>query len=129
MNITSFFKKLLGYIIFILHNLIYVFVIYITFFSNKFKLLLFVLIFVLIIIGGWVLFGDCLLSPLENYLLEKNITYENGKEKSMISYIFEKLNIVNKDYIFNFFIYLQSFLVIIVLIKINILYHNNKLIY
>ena len=35
------------------------------------------------------LFGDCLLSPLENYLLEKNITYENGKEKSMISYIFD----------------------------------------
>ena len=129
MNNNLNIKKILGYSIMYIHSFFSIFVLYIILFSYNFKLLIFVLLFTLIIVSGWVLFGNCILTPLENYLLEKNIKYESGDERSVITYYLEKYTFFNKQQIYNFFIYLQIFVVFITLIKINYLYYKKKIIY
>ena len=90
----------------------------------KFKINLFISYFIVIlstlIIIGWVVFGNCILTPLENYLLPNEKKYNDGTLKSNISNLIEKYLNINDIYIYYFFVYFYLFLIIFFLSHIFI---------
>jgi hypothetical protein len=108
-------KKILGYSIIFIHCISIPIALFIIFFIKNFYLNFFLLIYFTFIVVQWVTYGNCILSPLENYLLGKN----DKTEESMITNMFSKY--INKHLMNIFLTYLPLFMIIIILFK---LYYN-----
>lgn len=113
-------KKICGNIIKIFHigilvlTILLVIMILLTFKVNLI-LIYFALAYCTIIIVGWVFFGNCILTPLENYLLSEDIKYNDGTSRSQMTVLIQKYFNINENFIYYLFIYMQIFFIIIYL--------------
>lgn len=115
-------KKILGNIIVLMHFLILPVSLIILIFIQNFYLNFILLVYNAFVIIDWLCLGNCLITPLENYLLGKKQKYDNGSERSEITVYFEKYTNLTKNNIYFIFAILPFFLAFILLIKINYLY-------
>ena len=85
-------KRILGYIILLLHNLI-IPLLFILFIYTNNKCLLYLIIFYFsMVIVSWMIFGCCLLTIYENYLLEQpTVRYSSGQDRGYTSTQIEKI--------------------------------------
>ena len=82
---NNFQKKIIGRIIEFLHIIGYFYLIIAPFFTKNIKLLLIIASIHATIIFLWYNTGDCILTPLENWCLDKKTeTYKDGIQKSRI---------------------------------------------
>ena len=108
----DFLKKILGYSIIFIHCITIPISIYIIIFVNNFYLNYLILLYFTLIVLQWIIFGNCLLSPIENYLLGE----ENKNKKSPITIYFEKY--VSTSLIELYLTYLPFVIILSILIKL-----------
>ena len=111
------FLKIFGYLILILHGMILPISIFISLFIQNFYINFFILLYYTFILFGWLIFGNCILTPLENKLLGKNEKYENGSERSGITIFIEKYTNLDKNTIYLIFSISPLFVISIILCK------------
>ena len=116
-------KKFFGNILLFFHTMpmiIMILLVLLIIFGIKINKIIsfFIVLYTTLIIVGWIFFGNCILTPIENYLFESEEKYNNGTKKSHIIIIIQ--NIINIDdyFIYYFFIYLNIFLLLFFLIHI-----------
>jgi hypothetical protein len=110
-------KKFLGYLFLFLHILPLIIIILLAIlimlnFKIKKIISYIIVIYSTIIIIGWIIFGNCVLTPLENYLLSSSLKYKDNTSRSYITVIIEKYSNLNDTQIYYFFVYLQIFIMI-----------------
>jgi hypothetical protein len=113
-------KKILGYIVILLHFSMLPIALYLLIYSQYFIYSYILLVFFTIILINWFLFGYCILTPIENYLLDRKKSYENNS--ALIIYIEKYLKISNKTINLLITIF-PSFIISIILLKI---YYSDK---
>lgn len=118
-------KKILGYILIFLHSISIPLTLIIIFFIKNFYINFILLIYFTILIFGWIFFGNCILTPLENYLLNENISYNDGTTKSHIIVMFEKYTSLKTKQIYLALTYLPIFLIFILLVKFYMLNYSS----
>jgi hypothetical protein len=115
-------KKILGNIILLIHFLILPVSLIILIFIKNFYLNFILLAYNTFVIVDWLCLGNCLITPLENYLLGKKQKYDNGSERSEITVYLEKYTNLTKNNIYFIFAILPLIIIFILLIKIDYLY-------
>jgi hypothetical protein len=118
-------KKILGYLILIIHSIILPTTFILLFFKN-FIIDYLILLYFTIVILGWIIFGNCILTPLENYLLGKKEYYDDNTERSRITIFLEDNLKINKNIIFYFFVFLPMIIITIILFKIYYFHNKNN---
>ena len=118
-------KKICGILILIFHILPFIIVlslIILIIFGFKIYLIIsyFIALYATLIILGWALFGNCILTPLENYLLQNEKKYNDGTTVSHLTLLIEKYLNIDQFYIYYFFIYIYLFFIIFFLSHIFI---------
>ena len=118
-------KKFFGNLIIIFHIIpliIILLIIVLLLLNFKINLLIsyFILLYGTIVIIGWVIFGYCILTPLENYLLENQKNYNDGSLKSHVITVTEKYLKINETYLYYCIIFITIFLIIFSLLHILI---------
>jgi hypothetical protein len=109
-------KKCIGYSIVILHELpiiLTLFCIILILFNFKINKIIsyYIVVFTTLVIIGWCIFGNCILTPLENYLLSHDEKYDDGTQRSHITIIIEKCFNISQNQIYYFCTYLQVFVI------------------
>jgi hypothetical protein len=102
-------KNILGYFIIFLHIIILPFSLIIYFFVNNFYINFLLIIYYTIGVIGWIFSGVCLLTPIENYLIDYKLKNKDGTDKTQIPEIICKYTSINPKYIYNFTIYIPFF--------------------
>jgi hypothetical protein len=112
-------KKIFGNFLVILHySILPISISILIYYECSIYLLLLLLCFTSIIIN-WIIFGYCIFTPIENYLLEKDEPYENNS--AMASYIEKYLNI-DKNLINNMITFFPLVMIFLILLKIYYTY-------
>ena len=111
-------KKILGYFIIFIHIIILPFSLIAYFFINNFYINFLLIIYYTISIIGWIIYGACILTPIENYLIGCNLKNEDGTERSQTLDFICKYANLNLKYIKKFTIHIPSIIITILLIKI-----------
>ena len=114
-------KKIFGYTLVFLHSISIPFTLIILFFIKNFYINYILLVYFTILVFGWIFFGNCILTPLENYLLGENISYNDGSTKSHIILFFEKYTSLKTEQIYFVLTYLPIFVIFLFLIKFYII--------
>lgn len=117
-------KRILGNFILFIHSISLPIAIIIIIFFKNFIINFLILIYFTLVIIGWILLGNCFLTPLENYLLNKKEIYDDETERSQISIFLEDNLKIPKNYLYYFFTFLPIVLIFIILIKIY--YYKKK---
>lgn len=112
-------KKMLGYFIIFLHCISIPITIYIIIFVDNFFINFFLLLYFTSIVIQWIIYGNCILSPIENYLLGEK---KDNTEKSMITVYFNKY--ISEKLMTIYLTYLPLVIIILVLIKLYIKKYN-----
>ena len=115
-------KKILGYLILFLHGVSLPISIIIFTFFNFVLIDYLILIYFSFVLIGWILFGNCILTPLENYLLSKKETYNDNTERSRITIFLENTLKIDTNTIYIFCTILPVIIIFIVLIKLLFVY-------
>jgi hypothetical protein len=118
-------KKILGHILVFLHSISIPLTLIIIFFIKNFYINFILLIYFTSLIFGWIFFGNCILTPLENYLLNENISYDDGTTKSHIIVMFEKYTSLKTKQIYLALTYLPIFVIFIFLVKFYMLNYSS----
>lgn len=118
-------KKIIGYILVFLHSISIPLTLIIILFIKNFYINYILLVYFTILIFGWVFFGNCILTPLENYLLGHDISYDDGTTKSHIILILEKYTGLTTKQVYLALTYLPIFVIFIFLIKFYILCYSS----
>jgi len=118
-------KKICGYLIVLFHIIpLIIVLLLIILILFKFKINLFISYFFVVystlIIIGWAVFGNCILTHLENYLLPNEKKYNDNTTRSHISILIEKYLNINEIYIYYFFVYFQILTIVFFLLHIFI---------
>ena len=111
-------SKILGYFILILHGMILPISIFISLFIQNFYINFFILLYYTFILFGWLIFGNCILTPLENKLLRKNELYNNCSERSGLTIFVENYTNLDKNTIYLLFTFLPLVFISIIIYKI-----------
>ena len=111
-------KKFLGSLLTIIHIIIYYSLIIVPFVTNKMLLLAFCLIGHATIIFLWYHTGDCILTPLENWLLgKKNIKHKKSGSVSNVYLCTKKVTGLPDKVLTSFFLYLPIVMIYIISFK------------
>jgi hypothetical protein len=119
-------KKILGYSILIIHSIILPTTFILLLFFKNFIIDYLILLYFTIVILGWIIFGNCILTPLENYLLGKKEYYDDNIERSRITIFLEDNLKINKNKILYFFVFSPMIIITIILFKIYFFYNKNN---
>jgi hypothetical protein len=119
-------KKILGYLLLFIHAISLPIAIILIIFLKNFIIDYLILLYFTIIIIGWILFGNCFLTPIENYLLNKKEFYNDNTERSRITILLEDTLKINKNIIFYFFTFLPIIVIFVIIIKIYYYIKKNK---
>lgn len=112
-------KHLLGWTIRIFHTLINPVILYLLLTSNRLVVILAILSFSFFILFQWYVYGDCILTPIENYLLDrKSKKYKNGENISILSETMAKLINVDVETIGHITILIYPIFVLICIYRI-----------
>lgn len=112
-------KHLLGWVVRILHTLINPVVLYLLLTSNRLVVILAILSYKFFILFQWYVYGDCILVPIENYLLDREPKkYNNGENMSILSETMSKLLNVDVETIGKFTLILNPIIVFICIYRI-----------
>ena len=112
-------KKIIGKIIEILHIIGYFYLIIAPFFTKNIKLLLIIASIHATIIFLWYNTGDCILTPLENWLLGKeNIKHDKSGNVSNVFIFTKKITGLPDKVLNQFFLYLPIVMIYIISYKI-----------
>lgn len=112
-------KNLLGWVVRILHTLINPVILYLLFTSNRLVVILAILSYKFFILFQWYVYGDCILVPIENYLLDREPKkYNNGENMSVLSETMSKLLNVDVETIGRFTLILNPIIVFICIYRI-----------
>jgi hypothetical protein len=122
MDILNIIKKILGYSIIFVHSIIIPISLYILLFIRDFYSNFILLVYTTLVIINWIVLGNCILTPIENYLLKNEKKYNDGSDRSIISVFIEKYTKINDKSIYIFFILLTLTINIVLLFKICYLY-------
>ena len=122
MDIFNIIKKIGGYSIIFIHSIIIPMSLYILIFIKSFYVNFILLIYTTFVIINWIVLGNCILTPIENYLLNNNRKYNDGADRSIITVFIEKYTKLNDKHIYIFFVLLTLIINIILLFKICYLY-------
>ena len=114
-------KKILIFLLKIVHVLYFIFFIISPYIFNDVRILLFLILIYVINLESWYLFNKCFLTDFEELEQEEKHTYKDGSKKSFITqFLQDKLNI-NEKYLYYFTSLIPVFNTIVCLIKIYII--------
>ena len=115
-------KKYLGRLLAVMHIIIYYLLIIVPFVTNKMLLLALCLIGHATIIFMWYQTGDCILTPIENWLLgKKNIKHEKTGNVSNVFIFTKKMTRLSDKVLTTIFLYLPIVMIYIISFKMYIL--------
>ena len=115
---------ILLYFIKIFHQILALFIYFFVFFSNNREILMFIILLNMITVIQWYVFGNCVLTPIENMLEDNNFVYEDGTQQSFMVY-YPSL-IFGKDFMFYFFSFMPFVTTSVALYRINKSCGKNK---
>lgn len=111
-------KKAYGITIFIMHLISIPIAFLLILLLNNIYFFYLILNYYNLTIISWIIFGNCLVTPIENYLLDiKPVLYPDGSEVSMITINLEKITSIDKNYFNLFFTYLPVIISMIIFIR------------
>ena len=93
-------KKIFGYFIIFLHIIILPFSLIVYFFVNNFYIIFLLIIYYTISIIGWIIYGVCILTPIENFLIDCKLKNEDGTDRNKILDIVSKYTNLDLKYIY-----------------------------
>ena len=115
-------KKCLGKLVEVMHIIIYYALIIVPFVTNKMSLLALCLLGHATIIFLWYHTGDCILTPIENWLLgKKNIKHEKTGNVSNVFIFTKKMTRLSDKVLTTIFLYLPIVMIYIISFKMYIL--------
>ena len=115
---NNFQKKIIGKIIEFLHIIGYFYLIIAPFFTKNIKLLLIIVSIHATIIFLWYNTGDCILTPLENWLLGKeNIKHNKSGNVSNVFIFTKKITGLPDKVLNQFFLYIPIVMIYIISFK------------
>ena len=115
---NNYQKKIIGKIIEILHIIGYFYLIIAPFFTRNIKLLLIIATIHATIIFLWYNTGDCILTPLENWLLGKdNIKHDKSGNVSNVFIFTKKITGLPDKVLNQFFLYIPIVMIYIISFK------------
>ena len=111
-------KKYLGRLLAAIHIIIYYLLIIVPFITDKMLLLAFCLIGHATVIFLWYSTGDCILTPIENWLLGKeNIKHKKSGYVSNVFIFTKKITKLSDKLLNTFFLYLPILMIYIISFK------------
>ena len=120
------YKNILGYFLYILHEILPIIIIIILIISKNILLINFILLFLLLVLYQWYIFNTCLVNPIINWCFENNNKYSNlSTLQDYYEFDFFNSKIRIFRIIFSTFHLLLNFILIILcIVKINYLYNE-----
>lgn len=121
-------NKIIGYLIYALHEILPVVIILLLIFSNNIIIINIILILLILTLYQWYIFNECMIYPIIDHLIGNKVN--NNIHESYYEFTFFGKNIkVFKSIYCSFHAYINFIIIILCIIKINYLYtqKNKKL--
>jgi len=117
-------KKLIGYIILIIHYSSNIIIPFLLLYSNNHYILLFIQFILFMILLSWYIFNDCLLLSIEDYFFDKETPEIEYNDYMSIVIINKKYKILKNVYNDNIFIIIIVFSYLLSIYKLIKVYNK-----